>query len=132
MEGYEVGQESDGSDVWRFRSQGEYCLFLRGTSLSHIPGSQAHSPAKQLIGAKLDRVTWDHPYAPSPRPTQTPPPLAQQHFVDETPEDPDADPELVRDWKPKPSAGEGDHAHFAHVCHVEEWGLLLVQQFQYG
>ncbi|KAI5449323.1 hypothetical protein NCC49_004825 [Naganishia albida] len=86
----------------------------------------------ELIGAKLDRVTWDHPYAPSPRPTQTPPPLAQQHFVDETPEDPDADPELVRNWKPKPTPGEGDHAHFAHICHVQEWGLLLVQQFQYG
>lgn len=91
---------------------------------------------RQLVGAKLDRITWDHRFAPSPRPTHTPPPLVNPqdgsaHFST-TPGDSDADPELVRDWTPKHGIGNGEQAHMAHVCHVPRWGLLLVQQFQYG
>lgn len=48
------------------------------------------------------------------------------------PPDPDADPSLVEHWKPKSNIGNGEQAHMGHVCRVEKWGLLLVQQFQYG
>lgn len=111
--------------------------FCEVRPVSLLPPRSCSLIIAQLIGAKLDRITWHHPYAPSLRPTQTPPPLAWHQSSSEsttfaTPEDPDADPELVRDWKPKPAPGEGDYAHLAHVCFVKEWGLLLVQQFQYG
>lgn len=84
------------------------------------------------MGEKLERITWDHPFAPSPRPPHTPPPLTMSEAFNTMPPDPDADPSLVEHWKPKSNIGNGEQAHMGHVCRVEKWGLLLVQQFQYG
>ncbi|KAJ9094708.1 hypothetical protein QFC21_005865 [Naganishia friedmannii] len=86
----------------------------------------------ELFDAKLDRITWDHAYAPSPVPSHTPPPLALAVSATPTPRDPDADPDLAGNWKAKQNIGNGDQTHLAHVCFVDRFGLLLVQQFQYG
>ena len=90
------------------------------------------SSAMQLVGSKLERITWDHPFAPSPRPTHTSPPLAVSENLGAIPQDPDADPALVEDWQPKSNIGNGEQAHMGHICRVKKWGLVLVQQFQYG